>query len=127
MKKTVNAGERLHLAPERCYASYQQMAQSEVARDDGIDVVAIVTPNHLHAPIAVEFLRSGIDVICDKPLCTSYSEALQLADVVRKTGRQLILTHNYSAYPLIREARSRILAGELEKFVILKWSICSSG
>ncbi len=54
MKKTVNA-QGLHLAPERCYASYQQMAQSEVARDDGIDVVAIVTPNHLHAPIAVEF------------------------------------------------------------------------
>ncbi|MBO8254682.1 MULTISPECIES: Gfo/Idh/MocA family protein [Providencia] len=106
-------GQRLHLAPERCYASYQQMAQSEAARGNGIDVVAIVTPNHLHAPIAVEFLRSGIDVICDKPLCTSYSEALQLADVVRETGRQLILTHNYSAYPLIREARSRILAGEL--------------
>lgn len=106
-------GKRLHLAPERCYASYQQMAQSEMARDDGIDVVAIVTPNYLHAPIAAEFLTSGIDVICDKPLCTSYSEALQLAKIVSETGRQLILTHNYSAYPLVREARSRILAGEL--------------
>lgn len=106
-------GQQLHLAPERCYASYQQMAQREAERADGIDVVTIVTPNYLHAPIATEFLRSGIDVICDKPLCTSYSEALQLAKTVRETGRKLILTHNYSAYPLVREARSRILAGEL--------------
>ncbi|HEI8868974.1 TPA: Gfo/Idh/MocA family oxidoreductase [Serratia odorifera] len=106
-------GASLQLAAERCYSDFQQMAQQEAAREDGIQVVAIVTPNHLHAPAATAFLNVGIDVICDKPLCTSYQDALQLAETVQRSGRQLILTHNYSAYPLIREARSRVLAGEL--------------
>lgn len=106
-------GQQLHVSPDRCYADYQQMALAEAQRTDGIDVVAIVTPNYLHAPVATAFLNAGIDVICDKPLCTSYKEGLQLAQTVRDSGRQLFLTHNYSAYPLVREARSRILAGEL--------------
>lgn len=106
-------GQLLHVSPDRCYDDYQQMARAEAARADGIDVVAIVTPNYLHAPVAIAFLNAGIDVICDKPLCTSYAEGLQLAQTVRESGRQLFLTHNYSAYPLVREARSRILAGEL--------------
>lgn len=109
----LRTGALLHLQPDRCYADFNQMAQAEAAREDGIDVVAIVTPNYLHAPVASAFLNVGIDVICDKPLCNSYTEALQLAETVRQSGRQLILTHNYSAYPLVREARSRVLAGEL--------------
>ncbi|WP_025122348.1 MULTISPECIES: Gfo/Idh/MocA family protein [unclassified Serratia (in: enterobacteria)] len=109
----LRTGALLHLQPERCYADFNQMALAEAAREDGIDVVAIVTPNYLHAPVASAFLNAGIDVICDKPLCNSYTEALQLAETVRQSGRQLILTHNYSAYPLVREARSRVLAGEL--------------
>ncbi|CAI1087087.1 Glucose--fructose oxidoreductase precursor [Serratia entomophila] len=106
-------GELLHVDPQRCYRDFAQMALAEAAREDGIDAVAIVTPNYLHAPVATAFLDAGIDVICDKPLCNSYPEALQLAEKVRRSGRQLILTHNYSAYPLVREARSRVLAGEL--------------
>ncbi|PVZ80285.1 oxidoreductase [Serratia sp. S1B] len=113
-------GVLLHLAPERCYADYKQMALAEAQRSDGIDVVAIVTPNYLHAPVATAFLNAGIDVICDKPLCTSYAEALQLAETVRQSGRQLILTHNYSAYPLVREARSRVLAGELGEICFIE-------
>lgn len=106
-------GERLHLDPQRCYHDFNQMAQAEATRENGIDVVAIVTPNYLHAPVAIAFLNAGIDVICDKPLCNSHAEAMQLAETVRRSGKQLILTHNYSAYPLVREARSRVLAGEL--------------
>ncbi|MDT3253381.1 Gfo/Idh/MocA family oxidoreductase [Serratia sp. root2] len=106
-------GALLHLDEARCYRDFNAMARAEAARADGIDAVAIVTPNYLHAPVATAFLNAGIDVICDKPLCNSYAEALQLAETVRRSGRQLILTHNYSAYPLVREARSRVLAGEL--------------
>lgn len=109
----LRTGQWLHISPDRCYADYQQMALAESVRADGIDVVAIVTPNYLHATVATAFLNVGIDVICDKPLCTSYTEGLELAQTVRDSGRQLFLTHNYSAYPLVREARSRILAGEL--------------
>lgn len=106
-------GARLHLDERRCYADYRQMAQAEAVHAEGIDVVTIVTPNHLHAPVATAFLQAGIHVICDKPLCTSLEEALLLREVVQQSGKQLILTHNYSAYPLVREARSRVLAGDL--------------
>lgn len=106
-------GAALWLDPARCYASYQKMAAQEAAREDGIDVVAIVTPNFLHAPVATAFLQAGIHVICDKPLCLNAQQASQLAAVVKQSQCQFILTHNYSAYPLIREARQRVLSGEL--------------
>src|SRR4051794_11909013 len=73
----------LHLAPERSYADYREMATREAAREDRIDVVAIVTPNHLHAPIAHAFLDAGIDVICDKPMTTTLAEALDLVQRVK--------------------------------------------
>ncbi|RWR02492.1 oxidoreductase [[Pantoea] beijingensis] len=107
------SGATLHIAPERCYRDFWQMAQQESARDEGIDVVAIVTPNHLHVPVALAFLQQGIHVICDKPLCISLEEARQLAEVVSAGEVHFILTHNYSGLPLIREARERVLRGEL--------------
>jgi predicted dehydrogenase len=103
----------LHIAPERAYADFRAMASAEATREDGIDVVSIVTPNHLHAPIASAFLDAGIDVICDKPLCTSLSDALALVDKVRGSGRLFALTHNYSGYPMVRQAREMVAAGEL--------------
>ena len=103
----------LHVAPERAYADFSAMARAEAAREDGIDVVSIVTPNHLHAPIATAFLDAGIDVICDKPLCTSLSDAMALVDRVRRSGRLFALTHNYSGYPMVRQAREMVAAGEL--------------
>jgi predicted dehydrogenase len=90
------------------------MARQEAARlDDGIDVVSIVTPNHLHAAIAGAFLDAGIHVICDKPLGTSLAEALQLVQRVRGSGRLFALTHNYSGYPMVRQAREMVAAGAL--------------
>jgi predicted dehydrogenase len=103
----------LHIAAERSYADYRDMARKEAAREDGIDVVAIVTPNHLHGRIATAFLDAGIDVICDKPLTTTLAEALELVQLVRRSGRLFALTHNYSGYPMVRQAREMVAAGEL--------------
>jgi predicted dehydrogenase len=103
----------LRIAPERAYGSFQEMAAKEAARDDGIDVVAIVTPNHLHHPIARAFLEAGIHVICDKPMTTTVEDALDLVETVRRTGLVFVLTHNYTAHPMVREARARVQAGEL--------------
>jgi predicted dehydrogenase len=103
----------LHIAAGRSYADYRDMAKKEAARDDGIDAVAIVTPNHLHGRIAAAFLDAGIDVICDKPLTTTLAEALELVQRVRRSGRLFALTHNYSGYPMVRQAREMVAAGEL--------------
>jgi predicted dehydrogenase len=103
----------LHIAPDRSHGDYRVMAKAEAAREDGIDVVAIVTPNHLHGRIATAFLDAGIDVICDKPVTTTLAEALELVQQVRKTGRLFALTHNYSGYPMVRQAREMVAAGEL--------------
>ena len=103
----------LRIAPERAYASFEEMAQQEAARDDGIDAVAIVTPNHVHHPAAKAFLEAGIHVICDKPMTTTVDDALDLVRTVRRTGLVFGLTHNYTGHPLVREARERVRAGEL--------------
>jgi len=103
----------LHIEPDRAYADYETMAAAEAARPDRIDVVSVVTPNDSHAAICRAFLTRGIPVICDKPLCTSMQDARSLADLVRETRLPFVLTHNYTGYPLVREARARVLAGEL--------------
>ena len=112
-ERAAASAAEVHIAPERSYADYAAMAQAEAARPDGIDVVAIVTPNHLHAPIAHAFLDAGIDVICDKPVTTTVAEALALVEKVKRTGRLFALTHNYSGYPVVRQAREMVAAGEL--------------
>src|SRR5688572_8559923 len=109
-ERAAASAAELHIAPERAYADFRAMAQAEAARSDGIDVVSIVTPNHLHAPIAAAFLDAGIDVICDKPLCTSLDDALMLVEKVRSSGRLFALTHNYSGYPMVRQAREMVAA-----------------
>ena len=103
----------LGVAGERAYGSYAEMAAAEAARDDGIDIVTIVTPNHVHHGPATAFLESGIHVICDKPLTTTLDDALDLAETVRRTGLVFGLTHNYTGYPMVRQAREMVLAGAL--------------
>ena len=112
-ERAAASAAEVHIAPERSYADFRAMAKAEAARKDGIDVVAIVTPNHLHAPIAHAFLDAGIDVICDKPATTTLAEALALVEKVKSTGRLFALTHNYSGYPMVRQAREIVAAGEL--------------
>ena len=112
-ERSAASAAETHIAPERSYADFSAMAKAEAARKDGIDVVAIVTPNHLHGPIATAFLDAGIDVICDKPVTTTLTEALALVEKVKSTGRLFALTHNYSGYPMVRQAREMVAAGEL--------------
>ncbi|PWC37756.1 oxidoreductase [Azospirillum sp. TSO35-2] len=107
------SGAELFLAADRCYADFRAMAAAEAARPDGIDVVAIVTPNHLHFPVAKAFLEAGIHVICDKPLVHTVAEAEELAALVRTRDLVFVLTHNYSGYPMIRQARAMVAAGDL--------------
>ncbi len=97
----------------RGYDSFSQMAEAEAARDDGIEAVAIVTPNHVHAEAAIAFLERGIHVICDKPLTSTMEDAERLADAVRKSGVLFMLTHNYTGYPMIRQAREMVADGQL--------------
>jgi predicted dehydrogenase len=107
------SGAELGLAPDRTYASYADMAKREARLKHGIEAVAIVTPNHMHYPAAREFLRRGIHVICDKPLTATLADAKKLVKLVEKADALFILTHNYTGYPMIREARARVRAGEL--------------
>jgi predicted dehydrogenase len=89
------------------------MAAAEAKRKECIDAVAIVTPNHLHYAPAKAFLEAGIHVICDKPLTTTLDDALDLAQTVRRTGLLFAVTHNYTGYPLVRQARQMVAEGEL--------------
>jgi len=110
----------LGLDPARAYGSFEEMAAKEAARADGIDVVAIVTPNHLHEPVARAFLEAGIHVICDKPLTTTLEDAEALAAKVRDSGLVFGLTHNYTGYPLVRQAREMIAAGALGRIRLVQ-------
>jgi predicted dehydrogenase len=107
------SAEALRIAPERSYGDFRTMATREAAQPDGIDVVAIVTPNHLHHAAARAFLDAGIDVICDKPLARTLGEGEDLVDAVRASGRSFIVTYNYTGYPMVRQAREMIRAGVL--------------
>lgn len=101
------------LGVTRAYTSFAEMASKEARRKDGIDAVAIVTPNHMHAPVALQFLKRGIHVICDKPLTATLAEAKRLAKAAEASGVVFALTHNYTGYPMIRQAKAMIEAGEL--------------
>jgi len=107
------SGEDLLLKPDRIYGDFNEMARRERRLKDGIDAVAIVTPNHAHAAAARAFLKAGIHVICDKPLTTTRREADQLAKLARDSGLIFAVTHNYTGYPLVRQARAMVQAGEL--------------
>jgi len=103
----------LEIAPDRRYGSWEEMAEREGARKDGVEVVAIMTPNASHHPIAKAFLERGIDVICDKPLTTGVDDALDLLRLARRTGLVFAVTYNYTGYPMVRQAREMIRSGEL--------------
>jgi predicted dehydrogenase len=109
----VESGKNLGLAADRIYTSYEEMAAKEAARPDGIQAVSIVTPNHMHYGPAKAFLEAGIHVICDKPLTSTIEDARALTKIQPKNGAKFLLTHNYTGYPLIRQARELIASGAL--------------
>jgi predicted dehydrogenase len=114
-EKSRLSGEDLLLDPNRVYPDYKTMVDQELQLPVGerIDFVSIVTPNRTHVPVAKAFLEGGFNVVCDKPLAFNLEEALDLQQVVRKTGKVFALTHNYTGYPMVKEARELVRRGEL--------------
>lgn len=111
--KSIAFGKSMGIDATRAYPDFRTMAAREAQRPDRIDAVSIVTPNSTHHAIAREFLTAGIPVICDKPMTTTLRHAQDLADVVKQAGLPFILTHNYSGYPMTRQARAMVEAGDL--------------
>jgi predicted dehydrogenase len=112
-EKSIRSGRALGLAAARVYGDFNEMAEREARLKDGIEAVAIVTPNHMHAPVARAFLRRGIHVICDKPLTASLRDAKKLARLAERADALFVLTHNYTGYPMVRQAREMIAEGAL--------------
>ncbi|WEK06386.1 MAG: Gfo/Idh/MocA family oxidoreductase [Candidatus Devosia phytovorans] len=114
------SGRNLGLAEDRIYTSYEEMARAEADRPDGIQAVSIVTPNHMHYGPAKAFLEAGIHVICDKPITSTIEDARKLAEIKPKNGAKFLLTHNYTGYPLIRQARELVASGALGKIRVVQ-------
>ncbi|MDZ7632162.1 MAG: Gfo/Idh/MocA family oxidoreductase [Gemmatimonadaceae bacterium] len=112
-EKAQRSGRALGLADDRIYGDFNEMARMESMRPDGIEAVAIVTPNHMHAPVAERFLAAGIHVICDKPLATSGADARRLQALAAERNALFAVTYNYSGYPMVRQAREMVQAGLL--------------
>lgn len=119
VQKSRLSGEDLFLNPSRVYESYAEMAKAEslLPADQRIDFVSIVTRNDLHFPVAKAFLEAGIHVICEKPLAFSLEQARELREIVNKTGLVFALTHNYTGYPMVKEARSMVRDGKLGRIL----------
>ncbi|MFA6962571.1 MAG: Gfo/Idh/MocA family oxidoreductase [Opitutaceae bacterium] len=118
-EKSKLSGADLFLDPARVYDSYAEMARAEAALPAGqrIDVVSIVTRNNTHFDVAKTFLEAGFHVICDKPLCSSFAQGRKLAAIVKKSGRVFALTHNYTGYPMVKEARQWVRTGKLGRIL----------
>ncbi|MBX2891233.1 MAG: Gfo/Idh/MocA family oxidoreductase [Saprospiraceae bacterium] len=114
-EKSKASGAELGLPPDRCYGTFKEMIQREkrLRPDKRMQFVSIVTPNHVHFAPAKMALENGFHVICDKPLAFNMKEALALEKLVEKTGLVFALTHNYTGYPMVKQARQMIKHGEL--------------
>ncbi len=112
-EKSLASAQDFGIDPARAYGNFAEMAKREARLKSGIEAVAIVTPNHMHAPVAKEFLKRGIHVICDKPLTATLPEAKALAKAAAKSDALFVLTHNYTGYPMIRQARAMVAAGDI--------------
>jgi predicted dehydrogenase len=119
-QRSRDSGSDLLLAPERCYATLDALLSAEASRADRMDVVAIVTPNHLHHGAAKQCLEAGFHVICDKPLTTTIADAEDLLRSAERTQRVLAVTYNYSGYPLVRQAKEMIANGELGELRVVQ-------
>jgi predicted dehydrogenase len=111
--KAAASGLELGLDPDRTYSSYKEMAIREARLKDGIQAVSIVTPNHVHFEAAREFLKRGIHVICDKPLTSNLADAKKMKKLADESDALFILTHNYTGYPMMRQAREMVANGEI--------------
>ena len=119
-EKAMRSGLAIGLDPARTYADYHEMARKEAQREDGVEVVSVVTPNSEHVGAALAFIESGVHVICDKPLTTSLQNALKLKAAVLESGCIFAITYNYTGYPMVRQAREMVQAGELGNIRIIQ-------
>ena len=106
-------GRELGLAEDRIYLTYQEMAEKEAAREDGIDFVSIVAPNFLHYPVAKAFLEKGINVVCEKPLCFDITQAEELKSIAQKNGCLFAVAYTYTGHVMAKQAREMIASGEI--------------
>jgi len=118
-KKSIDFGSSLGLDPSRCYANYREMAKKESNRSDGIKALGIMTPSGDHYKIAKLFIENKIHIICDKPLTATVEDAIKLQKLVKKNKIVFALTHNYSAYPMLREAKNLVEKGKLGKVLLI--------
>ena len=118
-EKSRLSGEDFMLAPSRVYSSYQEMAEKEAAlpEDERIDFVSIVARNDLHYDVSKTFIEAGFNVICEKPLAFSHEQGVQLAEVVEASGKVFALTHNYTGYPMVKEAKAMVADGKLGRIL----------
>ncbi len=112
-EKSKASAADLGVNDDRAYGDYVEMAKREARLKNGIEAVAIVTPNHMHYPVAREFLKRGIHVICDKPMTSTLPDARKLAKLAETSDALFVLTHNYTGYPMIRQAREMVSSGTL--------------
>jgi predicted dehydrogenase len=125
--RCLSAGRELGLEEDRIYSDVTQMCTVEAARGDGAEVVAIMTPNDSHFPSAKAALENGLDVICDKPMTNTVAEAEALAQLVRETGLVFCLTHNYTGYPMVRQARAMVENGQLGEIRLVQVEYVQGG
>ena len=116
------SGADLGIEGARAYGSWEEMARAEAEREDGIDVVSVVTPNHMHFPVATAFLEAGIHVICDKPMTLTLEESKALVATARASGRVFVLTQNNTGYPMVRQAREMVADGTLGDLRVVRTS-----
>ena len=119
-EKSIISGNNLGLNKERNYRNFYEMASNEKNLKDGIEVVSIVTPNNIHYEAAKEFLKNGVHVICDKPLTSNLEDAKELYKIAKKSKSLFMLTHNYTGYPLVRQAKKMIEKGELGNIRVIQ-------
>jgi predicted dehydrogenase len=117
-----DAAKAFRIDPSRAYGSFQELLEAEIQRPakERIDFVSIATPNHTHADIACAALEAGLHVVCDKPMTTTLTDAERLVDAVQRSGRVFALTHNYSGYPMVRQAREIVAAGDLGEILAVR-------
>ena len=118
-KKSIAFGKSLGLDPERCYNDFKTMAKKESDRADGVEAIGIMTPSGDHYKIAKEFIKKKIHIICDKPLTAKIEDAIALEKIVKKSNIIFALTHNYSAYPMLREAKELLSKNKIGKIKVI--------
>jgi len=114
-EKSLASGRALMLPEDRTYGTWEEMVEREAALPEGerIDFVSVVTPNHTHFPVAAAFAEAGFHIVCDKPMTLTLEEARRLVSIVESTGIVFALTHNYTGYPMVKQARHMVRTGEI--------------